>query len=207
MYWYKNMPDNLSFDDYKKERRGGNFVRRTFVRFFFFALFLVFLFFVYSSFYYIDPGSQCFIKIKYDVLKGDRESIKEGLRRIKASDYILYKNICRHVDTIYEKRCVEPEERNPRKLKFTGSEGCYIKGSKAIVINPVSENNYEKVDLRVEAITKYGQMAIDYWVFGEENIKNREEEDELKKSTQDKPAGEESNKTDDKGSSEEETPE
>mgnify|MGYP006987902253 CR=1 FL=1 len=170
------MPDSLSFEDYKKKRSGSAFIRRSFVRYFFLLIFLAFLYFVYSSFYYIDPGSQCKIKIKYDVLKGDRESIKDGLKRIKSEDYVLYKNICLYVDTIYEKRCLEPEEKSMRKLKYTDSKGCYIKGSKAIVINPVSEDNYEKVDIRVEAISKYGQMAIDYWVFGEDNIKNLEEE-------------------------------
>lgn len=166
MYWYKNTPDSLGYEAYQKSRSGTGLIRRSFVRYFFLLLVIVFVYVILKGFYYIDLSNHCFVKVKYDVLKGDRESIKEALAEIKNSDYVFYRNFCAYIDTVYEKRCVIPVENNPRKLKFTGTEGCYIKGSKAIIINPISKNNYQKVDLRKTALKKYGQIAIDYWTEG-----------------------------------------
>lgn len=160
------MPDSLGYDAYQKSKSGTGLIRRSFVKYFFLVLLVIFIYIVMQGFYYVDLSNHCLIKIKYDVLKGDRESIKEALSQIKSTDYVFYTNFCNSINTIYEKRCVIPQENNPRKLKFTGSEGCYIKGSKAIMINPVSKNNLQKVDLRKTAIKEYGQIAIDYKTLG-----------------------------------------
>ncbi len=168
MYWYKNMPESHAYEDYQKSRSGTGYIRRAFVRYFLLMLVLGVVFIIFSGISYVDVPNQCFIKIKYDVIKGDKGSIVEGLKVIKEEDFVLYKNICRHIDTIYEKRCIRGEDDKP-DVRFLSSGGCYIKGSGAILINPVKGGTRGAVDIRVEAISKYAQMAIDYIIFGDES--------------------------------------
>jgi len=162
MYWYKNMPEYQTFEDIKRRKSPSSILRRTFVEFVFLTFLLGVAFFIFSGFNYVDVRDQCYIKIKYDVLQGDRDSIFEALKEIKKTDYIFYRNLCRNVDRIYEKRCVLGNDDLP-KLEYPKSKGCYIKGSHVIMINPIRENEYDKVEKRVEAIRLYAQMAIDYW--------------------------------------------
>lgn len=162
MYWYKNMPSYQTFDDIKHRKSASSIIRRTFVEFVILAFLLGVAFFMFSGINYIDIRDACFIRVKYDVLQGDRESIFDALKRIKKEDYIFYRNMCRYVDRIYEKRCVVSEKNTP-KVSYPNEDGCYIRGSKAILIKPLDKNSYDLVDNRVAAIKKYGQMAIDYW--------------------------------------------
>ncbi len=162
MYWYKNMPAYQTFEDIKSRNSPSSILRRTFVEFVFLSFLVGVGFFIFSGLNYVDIRDQCFIKVKYDVLQGDRESIFDALKEIKQTDYIFYRNLCGNIDRIYEKRCVLGNESSP-KLAYPRSKGCYIKGSRVILIHPVNVNEYDKVEKRVEAIKLYTQMAIDYW--------------------------------------------
>jgi len=162
MYWYRNMPQYQTFEDIKRRKSVSAMLRRFFVEFVFLTFLIGVAFFIFSGFNYIDVRDQCFIKIKYDVLQGDRDSIFDALKVIKETDYIFYRNLCRNVDRIYEKRCVLANDGG-RKLEYLKTKGCYIKGSRVILINPIDKNKYDKVEKRVEAIKLYAQMAIDYW--------------------------------------------
>jgi len=156
------MPEYQTFEDIKRRKSPSAALRRTFVEFVFLMFLLGVAFFIFSGLNYVDVRDQCYIKVKYDVLKGDREGIFEALKEIKRTDYIFYRNLCRNVDRIYEKRCVLGNDSSS-KLEYIKSKGCYIKGSRVILINPIGENEYDKVEKRVEAIKLYSQMAIDYW--------------------------------------------
>ncbi len=156
------MPAISNFEDIKRRKSATSVLRRSFVEFVFLIFLLVVAIFVFSGFSYVDLRELCFVKIKYDVLQGDRQSIIDAIKEIKKTDYILYKGLCKNVNTIYEKRCVLGKEDRP-DIIFIDSDGCYIRGSKAILINPVGKNTYDIVEMRAEQIKKYSQMAIDYW--------------------------------------------
>lgn len=162
MYWYKNMPSYQTFDDIKRRKSASAVLRRTFVKF----IILVFLggiaYIIFSGINYVDIRDQCFIRVKYDVLQGDKDSIFQALRQIKQDDYLFYKRFCKQVNRIYEKRCVLGEKDTAR-IHYLNTKGCYIKGSRAILLTPIDKNEYDKVERRIEAIRLYGQMAIDYW--------------------------------------------
>jgi|GEM_PF-3356263 len=162
MYWYKNLPDVQTFEDIKKRRGLSSAIRRTFVEFLLLMFLLGVAFFLFSGFNYVDVRDDCYIKVKYDVLQGDRGSIIEALKQIKKEDYIFYRNLCQNVTRIYEKKCVLAEKNTPR-LKFLPTQGCYIRGSKSIIIHPIKPDEYDKVERRISAIKLYAQMAIDYW--------------------------------------------
>ncbi len=161
MYWYKNLPSYQTADNYQRRSSPSRILRRTFIEFLILMFLLGVAYFFFSGINYVDIRDQCFIRVKYDVLQGDRDSIFEALKQIKQEDYVFYKSLCQHVDRIYEKRCVLGE-KNSSKLKYLTTKGCYIKGSRAILLTPLNQNEYDKVHKRIDAIKLYGQMAIDY---------------------------------------------
>jgi len=162
MYWYKNLPDQQIYQDLKSRDSASATIQRTFIEFLILAFLVLVAFILFSGFSYVDIRDQCFIKVRYDVLRGDRDSIIEALKVIKEEDYIFYRKFCANVNYIYEKRCTLGDD-NSSKVEFIKTDGCYIKGSHAILIEPLDDRYYNKVDLRVEVIKKYGDLAIDYW--------------------------------------------
>lgn len=162
MYWYKNLPNQEIYSNLKKRDSPSARLQRTFIEF----LLLLFLggiaYFLFSGFSYVDVRDQCFIKVKYDVLKGDRESIIEALEILKAKDYVFYRKFCSNVSEIYERRCTMAE-KSSSKVEFIKTDGCYIKGSHAIIIEPIDGAVYDIVDRRVKTIKKHGEFAINYW--------------------------------------------
>ncbi len=173
MYWYKNLPDQQTYEDLKLRDSPSARIQRGFIEFLILCFLLVIAYFLFSGFSYMDPRDQCFLKIKYDVLKGDRKSIIAALKRLKDEDYIFYRKFCANVDQIYEKKCTM-SQTDSKKVEFIKTDGCYIKGSHAILIEPVDETHYDRIDRRIETIKKYGNMAINYWdneapdLFGQE---------------------------------------
>lgn len=162
MYWYKNMPDRASYDDLKHRDTFSAKLSRAFIEFLILGFIVLVVFVLFSGISYVDVPNQCYIKVKYDVLNGDRDSIVEALERLKQEDYIFYRRFCANVDAIYEKKCVRGDDLRP-DLEFIQSEGCYIKGSKAILIKPYEAGTRDIVKRRKDAIREYGGYAIDYW--------------------------------------------
>ncbi|MFC1756258.1 hypothetical protein ACFLZK_02595 [Patescibacteria group bacterium] len=162
MYWYKSLPDQGIYDDLKKRDSASAKLQRTFIEFVIIGFIVFVIYFLLSGFSYMDPSDQCFLKIKYDVLRGDRETIVEALKRLKAEDYVFYRKFCANVNIIYERRCTSAKDATP-DIEFIQTDGCYIQGSHAIIIEPIGEGHHGSVDRRIETIKKYGGMAIKYW--------------------------------------------
>lgn len=162
MYWYKNMPDRASYDDLKHRDTFSAKLSRAFIEFLILLFLLLVAFVLFSGISYVDVPNQCFIKVRYDVLNGDRESIVEALEKLRQEDFIFYRKFCANVDAIYEKKCVRGDDLRP-DLEFIDTDGCYIKGSRAILIRPMDEATSNLAKYRKDAIRKYGGFAIDYW--------------------------------------------
>ena len=162
MYWYKGSKSSGFYDEINKTRSLRKGIRMSFASFLVFGFVGFIAYSVFSGLNYVSVVDQCYIRVKYDVINGDRKSIIEGIRRIKRDDYKTYRNLCWHVNTIYERQCILGKKDTP-KVEPTGTDGCYIAGSKAIMISPVNSNDVTKVDRRVKQITKYVAVAKNYW--------------------------------------------
>ena len=162
MYWYKNLPNQEFYSELKRRDSPSARLQRTFIEFIILLFFGGVAYFLFSGFSYVDFRDQCFIKVKYDVLQGDRESIIEALEIIKAEDYVFYRRFCGNVSEIYERKCTMAE-KSSSKVEFLTTDGCYIKGSHAIIIEPIDAAVYDIVDRRIVSIKKHGLFAINYW--------------------------------------------
>ncbi|MFC1722408.1 hypothetical protein ACFL0C_02025 [Patescibacteria group bacterium] len=162
MRWYKNIPYYETYYDLPLKDTPRKKLRYFFAKFVFLTSIILVGYLLLSGINYLDIPNHCYINIKYDVLRGDKKSIVQALKSIKSNDYIAYRNICDYVDTIYERRCVKAENSNP-KLSFLNSNGCYIKGTNAILINPLTEHTEESLKRRHESIILYSEMSKDFW--------------------------------------------
>jgi len=75
---------------------------------------------------------------------------------------VFYRKFCSHVNIIYERKCTRAKD-NTSNIEYIETDGCYIQGSHAILIEPIEEGFHNNVDRRIETIKKYGGMAIKYW--------------------------------------------
>ena len=162
MYWYKNLHDKPTYDDLRYRSSASAKISRTFVEFLILVFLLICAFVLFSGINYVDVNNNCFIRVKYDVLSGNRDTIVQALEELKYEDFIFYRRFCANVNTIHEKKCIRASNEK-YEIEFRNSEGCYIKGAHSIVIRPIESDGPNAVKTRKESIIKYGDMAIDYW--------------------------------------------
>lgn len=119
--------------------------------------------FLYMQFNYLDLANLCLIKIDHDVLRGNRSTITKALRRLKDRDFSTYNDVCLYVRKIYEDTCYLGRENVP-DLNRVRSPGCYIAGSKAIVVPPMKEDDLSSVAEQMGNIKTYAAFAKEFWV-------------------------------------------
>ena len=114
---------------------------------------------------YVDAMSFCRIRINGDILRGNKDTIKQALKRIKATDIESYETICNYVNNITESYCVDSDHNLDISAAQAGFEwpGCFIKGSKTIYLKPESINSQEIVLRRTAVIKKYASYSKKYW--------------------------------------------
>ncbi len=124
------------------------------------VLVLVALLVGYASFTsHIDLFPVCFITIDRDITKGNRRTIKKAIAQIKITDPTDYAVLCTYVDGIKEKYCLLPEI----PVRQGNEPGCYIRGSKVIVLKPESDETNAVIQQRKATILKYAQKSKDFW--------------------------------------------
>ena len=128
-------------------------IRSLFIRLILLTLIFIALTFFLNIFSYFDPFSFCYIGIDNDMLKGNQSSIKKAISLIKKSDKESYKVLCKYIDTISESHCA----------RWGGLEGCYLRGSKVILIIPTKDQSGFTIAKRAEMIKKYAYFSKKFW--------------------------------------------
>ena len=127
------------------------------------GIFGIILFVALNTFSYFDLFSLCRIKIHSDVVSGNRATIKKALHLLKKSSYTDYSRACRSIDTISENDCMPGDPRVDPAFTSYRPEGCYIKGTKMMYIDPIEENSSQIISKRAQLIAKFAKMSSDFW--------------------------------------------
>ena len=121
----------------------------------------------YSSvniFSYYDPMSLCSIRIEKDIIGGNGDTIRDAIKLIKKEDHKSYKMLCQNIDRINENECSTAHgEFDADDRKNWEKDGCYINGSKVILLKPEKEYSELIVRERAETIKKYASYSEKFW--------------------------------------------
>ena len=132
----------------------------------FFALVLIFggAYVAINGFNYFDPAHLCYVDIDGDVLRGNKRTIVEAIRKIKRESKDDYKTMCKYTHKISENFCLASDwHLNPTWREDYLGKSCFIRGSKTIYIYPKKEYSQEIVGERAEAIVKYSNFSKEFW--------------------------------------------
>jgi len=121
------------------------------LKLFFLIVILTISTFLINLFSYFDPFSFCYIGIDNDIVKGNQSSIKKAIILIKKNDPEDYDVLCKYVDTVAENNCPGL------------APGCYIKGSKIVLLSPTQDESALAVVTRVQTIKKYAYFSKNFW--------------------------------------------
>ena len=134
-----------------------------------------------SAFSWFDPSALCRVHIDVELLEGDRGSVKEAISVVRREDPLAYRDLCRWVDRIQEEReCMagdpqaDPRFRgqvvnlaaiDPALRRAHDAAGCYVRGSRVIVLRRArdGENPATLLRERAEAIKRSAGYARAFW--------------------------------------------
>ncbi len=132
-------------------------------------LFIIFLiiFIVTSMHSYVDITNFCIIRIKENVLNHEKSDIKSALHKLKNTNTVKYKTVCKYVDTINMKRCLPGDSRVDTEYKQIQEkiDGCYVRGTHTIYLKPNNRQTTFTIDERVNQIEKYSSFSKDFWKY------------------------------------------
>lgn len=132
----------------------------------FFALVLIFggAYVAINGFNYLDPINLCYVDIDGDVLRGNKRTVVEAIRRLKRESKDDYKTMCRYTHKISENFCLASDwHLNPTWREDYPGKSCFIRGSKTIYLYPRKEYSQEIVEERAAAIKKYSNFSKEFW--------------------------------------------
>jgi hypothetical protein len=137
------------------------------------------------AFAWFDPITLCRIHIDVELLEGDRGPIRAAIDLVRLEDPAGYRALCRWVDRIQEERqCgagdpqVDPRLRGQSGIAPTAhgavlarareAPGCYVRGSRIIVLRRATEgvDGPALVRARAEALKRLARYGQDFWLFG-----------------------------------------
>lgn len=160
MTWYKDK-SYLSLEHFDKESEVSKLTKKIAMYIFLTLLILFPISMYYLSKTYVDLSSGCKINIKKNVVTGSEKYIKPAIKKIKMENPTAYRVLCQNIDTIYERQCFTAYDDKP-KIKSLSQDGCYIKGTHSIFINPAEKTN-DLIEKRAVTIIKYSEIAQKYW--------------------------------------------
>jgi hypothetical protein len=133
-----------------------------------------------SAFAWFDPLRLCRIHIDVELLEGDRAPIRQALGLVRREDPLAYHALCRWVDRIQEEwHCdagdpqADPQLRgqsafsanDPVLLRARAAPGCYVRGSRVIVLKRAAEGaGPSLVRERAEALKRLAGYAQEFWL-------------------------------------------
>jgi hypothetical protein len=135
------------------------------------------------AFAWFDPLSACRIAIDVELLEGDRGAIRAAIDVVRREDPLAYRALCRWVDRIQEERqCdagdpqvdprvrggagVSPDALDPALRRARAAPGCYVKGSRVIVLrrSPDAGGGPGLVRERAEALRRLAGYSQAFWL-------------------------------------------
>lgn len=129
-----------------------------------FLIIVILIFFILGRLNYLDPINLCFIDITEKNFSGSKKMIIQAIKEIKKEDFDHYKDICKYVDEIIEDVCFDGDPN----LGGKEIKGCYIKGSKIIIL-PINRNNEIAQEEYIFLIKKLSQKSKEFW----QNFENK----------------------------------
>jgi hypothetical protein len=110
------------------------------------------------GFAWFDPIALCRIHIDVELLEGRRGPIRAAIEMVRQEDPAAYRALCRWVDRIQEERqcdagdpqadvrlrgqsVIAPEVLDPALRRAREATGCYIRGSRILVLRRATEGD------------------------------------------------------------------
>jgi len=137
------------------------------------------------AFSWLDPWSACRIHIDVELLEGDRGAIRAAIDVVRREDPIAYRALCRWVDRIQEERwcdAADPqadkrvragsgvplEEIDPAIRRAREAPGCYVRGSRVVVLRRASEGGGGPAGVRerADALKRLAGYSREFWAEG-----------------------------------------
>jgi hypothetical protein len=137
------------------------------------------------AFAWFDPLSFCRIHIDVELLEGDRGAIRDAIAVVRREDPLAYRSLCRFVDRIQEERQCDAgdpqadkrvrggagiplDELDPGIRRAREAPGCYVRGSRIIVLRRVPDAGGGPALLRerAEALKRLAGYSRTFWSEG-----------------------------------------
>jgi hypothetical protein len=134
------------------------------------------------AFAWFDPTWQCRIRIDVELLEGDRAPIRAAIAVVRREDPLAYHALCRWIDRIQEERrcdAGDPQavtrQRGPALipsgavdaalLRAQQAPGCYVRGSRVIVLRRPAEGagGPALVRERAETLKRLAGYSEAFW--------------------------------------------
>lgn len=116
-----------------------------------------------NLFDYLDPFNLCYINIEGDVTRGNSKTIHQAIEQIKKTDEAAYRDLCHFVNVVSENVCMADDPNRPSAWR-DDVNGCYLRGSKVIYLNPSRETGENIVAYRARIIKIYSQKSKGFWL-------------------------------------------
>jgi hypothetical protein len=122
-----------------------------------------------DAFAYFDPARGCHIHIEVDLLAGDRDGIRRAIDLVRRQDPRAYRTLCGFVDRIIEQRQCDGADphvagRDPRLLQARTATGCYVKGSRTVILRREPGADPAVVKRRAEALARLAGHSAGFWL-------------------------------------------
>ena len=137
------------------------------------------------AFAWFDAFSFCRIHIDVELLEGDRGAIRDAIAVVRREDPLAYRTLCRFVDRIQEERQCDAgdpqsdkrvrggagiplDEIDPALRKAREAPGCYVRGSRIIVLRRAPDGGGGPALLRerAEALKRLAGYSRAFWTDG-----------------------------------------
>ena len=134
-----------------------------------------------DAFAWFDPVAFCRIHIDVDLLEGDRGAIETAIALVRREDPAAYRALCAWVDRIQEEReCAAGDPQADRRLRGTpipaeamepalrrarDAPGCYVRGSRIIVLRRArdGEDTATLLRHRAGALKRLAHYSQAFW--------------------------------------------
>jgi hypothetical protein len=135
------------------------------------------------AFAWFDPAAFCRIHIDVELLEGARGPIREAIDLVRREDPLAYRALCRWVDRIQEERqcdagdpqanprlrgqsVIAPAAIDPALNRARAAAGCYVRGSRVIVLRrpPDEGGGPALVRARAEALKRLAGYSQRFWI-------------------------------------------
>lgn len=144
---------------------------------------LVILWVWLRAFAWFDPLALCRIHIDVELLEGDRGPIRAAIDIVRREDPAAYRALCHWVDRIQEERqcdagdpeadrrlrgqaSIPAEAVEPTLLRARAAPGCYVRGSRIIILRrpPEGGGGPALVRARAETLRRLAGYSQAFWI-------------------------------------------